>query len=45
MDKKHMYSVLMIVGTVAAVAALQKHVFQIPVIGQYLPGATSGPTA
>lgn len=45
MDKKHLYSVLMIVGTVAAVAALQKHVFQIPVIGEYLPGGKTSPTA
>ena len=45
MAKKHMYSALMIVGVVAAVAAFQKHVMQIPVLGAYLPGATTTPAA
>lgn len=41
MDKKHLYSALMIVGVVAAVAAFQKHVYQIPVLGAYLPGGAT----
>ena len=38
MDKKHLYSALLIVGVVAAVAAFQKHVYKIPMVGVYLPG-------
>jgi hypothetical protein len=45
MDKKHMYSALMIIGVVAAVAAFQKHVMAVPVLGAYLPGAPNTPTA
>lgn len=39
MDKKHLYSALTIVAVIAAVAAFQKHVTAIPVIGAYLPGS------
>ncbi len=38
MEKKHLYSVLMIVGVIATIAAFQKHVTKIPALGVYLPG-------
>lgn len=41
MEKKHLYSALMIVGVIAAVHAFQKHVYKVPVIGPYLPGGTA----
>lgn len=39
MNNKHVQAALMIVAVVAGIAAFQKHVMAIPVIGGYLPTA------
>jgi hypothetical protein len=37
MTKAHIESALMVLGVIMAVAAFQRHVVVIPVIGEYLP--------
>jgi hypothetical protein len=39
MDKKHLYSAATVAVVIVMIAAFQKHVSQIPVLGVYLPGS------
>lgn len=41
MDKKHLYTAATILAVIAAVAAFQKHVYKLPVVGEYLPGGAA----
>lgn len=41
MNKATIHTALIAIAAVALVAAVQKHVMQVPVVGAYLPGGAA----